>query len=54
MSTSVYEITFTIANEHKVLNNNDDLNILFATNDLVNVNDTYLITIQHKEMIVFS
>lgn len=40
-----YEISFTINNKYKVLENEDDLEIVFMTNDLVRDNDTYYITV---------
>ena len=40
-----YEVSFTIDNEHKVLSNDDDLNVVFYTNDLVKMEDTYFLTI---------
>ena len=40
-----YEITFTIDNENKVLENEDNLNVRFFANHLVSHEDTYYINI---------
>ena len=49
-----YEINFSIDNKNKVLENNEDLNIVFNTKSKINDNSTYYITITHKEMTLFS
>ena len=49
-----YEINFSIDNKNKVLENNENLNIVFNTKSKINDDSTYYITITHKEMTLFS
>lgn len=49
-----YEITFSIDNANKVLDNGDDLEITFITNELASNDDTYYISLNHKETTLYS
>lgn len=48
------EVIFTLMNEDKVLENDEDLKLTIYVNDKLTGNDPYLIQISHKDQILYS
>jgi hypothetical protein len=47
------EFTFTVATKNKVFDSNKGLEVLIATNDLVQLTDYYMLTLRLKEKVIY-